>query len=100
MRYITSVQPSREITTNIATQASPEMLNIFTNKPPPDIYTDIIERHSSVVRIVRPRGAVGVENVPVDTAPSASLTQLLRSQLTGLPSLSVRREIWVVFMYF
>ena len=47
-----------------------------------------------MVRVVRTSGAVCVENIPVDTAALSSvLTKLVRREITGLPSLSVGREV-------
>ena len=47
-----------------------------------------------MVRVVRPRGTVCVEDVPVNTAPVSALTELVRSEMTGLPALSVRRQVY------
>ena len=52
--------------------------------------TDVVKRHSSVVGVVRAGGAVGVEDVPVDTARHH--TQLVGAQSALLTSLSVDRQ--------
>ena len=52
--------------------------------------TDVVKRHSSVVGVVRAGGAVGVEDVPVDTARHH--TNLVGAQSALLTRLSVDRQ--------